>query len=340
MADQAQGNEVFLSIAIPTYNRSEFLKETLNSIIPQVVDGVEIVVSSNASTDQTDAVMQDYVNRFPFIRYVRSDINRGIDANIHRCTLESRGKYVHLMSDDDIVLPGTVAHLLDTIGRNPDAGFLFFNIQSFSGEFNENILGLSIFRADNDILFADKNKFIDYIWVFATFMSSFVFLKETWEKVSDKEKYIGTDIYLSYVLFEQLNSCTNSLFIARPSIAVRAQYTGSYRIFYAFAYQWSNLLLNRAIEIGYEKKTMRRVFNRTIILDLLARVYFIRSGRVKSRIDKQSLYYIFTSTYSFPSAWLLLYPSLVMPSKLTKLLLMMCQKIYLYLESRKQTSSA
>jgi len=338
MSSQMQDREVFLSIAIPTYNRAGFLKETLNHIIPQVVEGVEIVVSSNASTDDTDAVMQEYVNSHPFIRYVRSDVNRGIDGNIHRCTLESRGKYVHLMSDDDIVLPGTVAHLLETIKRYPEAGFLFFNIQSFSGEFSTDTLCSPIFRSENDILFSDKNRFIDYIWVFATFMSSFVFLKETWNRVENKEEYIGTDIYLSYVMFEQLNNTSHSLFIARPSIGVRAQYTGSYRIFYAFAHQWSKLLLERAPELGYDKKTMRRVFNRTIILDLLARVYFIKSRRVKSSIDKQSLYYIFSSTYSFPSAWLLLYPSLVLPSRLTKLLLMMCQKTYLFFEKRKRLS--
>src|SRR6185369_10367344 len=338
MSSQMHEADVFLSIAIPTYNRAEFLKETLNHIIPQVVDGVEIVVSSNASTDHTDVVMQDYVSRHPFIRFVRSDVNRGIDGNIHRCTLESRGKYVHLMSDDDIVLPGTVAHLLETIKKYPEAGFLFFNLQSFSGEFRTDNLCSPIFRAEKDIVFADKNKFIDYIWVFATFMSSFVFSKDTWSCVENKEKYIGTDIYLSYVMFEQLNHTTHALFIARPSIAVRAQYTGSYRIFYAFAHQWSRLLLERAIELGYDKKTMRRVFNRTIILDLVARVYFIKSRRVKSSIDKQSLQYIFASTYSFPSAWLLLYPSLVLPSKITKLLLMVCQNIYLFLEQRKRLS--
>jgi len=58
-----------LSICIPTYNRAAFLGEALDSVIRQATDEVEIVVSDNASTDNTEALVREYQARFPRIRY-------------------------------------------------------------------------------------------------------------------------------------------------------------------------------------------------------------------------------------------------------------------------------
>lgn len=63
---------VVLSVAIPTYNGSRYIRETLDSIIAQVDDiskVVEIVISDNASTDQTLEIIKDYQKKYSFIKY-------------------------------------------------------------------------------------------------------------------------------------------------------------------------------------------------------------------------------------------------------------------------------
>ncbi len=50
-----------LSICIATYNRAEYIGETLESIIPQVTDEVEIVIVDGASTDNTSSVVKHYI---------------------------------------------------------------------------------------------------------------------------------------------------------------------------------------------------------------------------------------------------------------------------------------
>src|SRR5262249_43627784 len=78
---KAETSEPLLSICIPTYNRSHFLKECLRSLFAQTFDhsAVEVIVSDNASTDDTPNVVRKYAERYPIVKYVRNETNIGAD---------------------------------------------------------------------------------------------------------------------------------------------------------------------------------------------------------------------------------------------------------------------
>jgi len=65
--------EIKLSIAIPTYNGETTIRVTLDSIVPQLEDCVEIVISDNASSDETAEIVREYRAKYPVIRYSRND---------------------------------------------------------------------------------------------------------------------------------------------------------------------------------------------------------------------------------------------------------------------------
>ena len=56
-------SSIKLSICIATFNRSEFISDTLESILTQVTSDCEVVVSDNASTDNTEEVVSQYAER-------------------------------------------------------------------------------------------------------------------------------------------------------------------------------------------------------------------------------------------------------------------------------------
>lgn len=101
-----------LSICIPTYNRAGFLRECLSSINPEELDGrVEVVVSDNASTDDTLAVLDAFQATHP-LRYIVQPENLGPDRNFDAVVAEARGEYCWLLGSDDVVQPGGVSALV------------------------------------------------------------------------------------------------------------------------------------------------------------------------------------------------------------------------------------
>lgn len=103
-----------LSICIPTYNFGEFIGETLRSIVDQATDEVEIVIVDGASTDNTKAIVQDWQQKFPGIKYRRLVRKGGIDHDLAQSVELASGEYCWLFSSDDVMRP----HALERVFRH------------------------------------------------------------------------------------------------------------------------------------------------------------------------------------------------------------------------------
>lgn len=108
-----------LTIAIPTYNRARFLKQLLTSLFEQLISEprVELIISDNASPDETPDVVKEFMQRGLRIRSIRNEENIGPDANFLQCFEQARGKYVWIFGDDDVILPGGVRQVIDHLCR-------------------------------------------------------------------------------------------------------------------------------------------------------------------------------------------------------------------------------
>jgi abequosyltransferase len=311
-------NSYLLTIAIPTYNRALSLDETLQSITQQIDDrkDIEIVISDNASTDATYEIVQKYLTQFSQIKYYKNEINKGIDYNIYKAAALSTGEYVYFLSDDDIMLPNSLNKMLSLIQEHQDIGFFYINGIGFTyNESHEKIyFKSSVIDEAKDMIFNDKNNFISFLKLQITFVSAFLFHRKSWNINTEKEQYIGTDIYLSYDLLHLLSNTHKYMYVAEPMIGVHASYTtGNYRIFYAFAYQWRKLLLEKAVQLGFDQKQMRTLFNNTIP-HLHGRIKSIKFGNTKASLDFQAFKLILRSTYDTSTFWFKLLPILMTPS--------------------------
>ena len=78
-------HQPLLSICIPTYNREKYLQECLESIIHQEgfnTEDIEIVISDNASQDNTTQLVETYKAKYPNIKYFRNVENIGAIRNV------------------------------------------------------------------------------------------------------------------------------------------------------------------------------------------------------------------------------------------------------------------
>ena len=128
-----------LSICIPTFNRSRFLQELLASLVPQLTQDplrkahAELLVSDNASTDDTAGIVPAM---HPAVRYVCNPSNVGADANFLQCLSLARGKYVWILGDDDLVMPGAIAALLSLLAQgetSEDFDLVYLSSFGFTG---------------------------------------------------------------------------------------------------------------------------------------------------------------------------------------------------------------
>ena len=91
-----------VTIGIPTYNRADgYLREALASAVGQTYPNLEIVVSDNGSTDNTEAVVKGMGDSR--IRYFRQDPSLTPNDNFNYCLEQAQGDYFLLLHDDDIV---------------------------------------------------------------------------------------------------------------------------------------------------------------------------------------------------------------------------------------------
>ncbi|MDE2490920.1 MAG: glycosyltransferase family 2 protein [Elusimicrobia bacterium] len=135
-----------LTIAVVTYNRSRFLRETLaclGALVESEGGGeTELLVCDNASTDGTRELLDEFVAEHDFARVRIGDQNRGFDGNILAAWEGARGDFVWFFADDDLLRPSAIAAVRRVIAERAPA-YIFVNYGVFSKDMTHRIDSLS-----------------------------------------------------------------------------------------------------------------------------------------------------------------------------------------------------
>lgn len=169
-----------LSICIPTYNRGDILKKALSSYLVCVGfdEDVEIIISDNCSTDNTQCICEEFVSKYPNIKYFRNEKNI-IDSNFPLALDRGSGKYLKLMNDSHIVNKDFLIYLKTCLKNEINSKCpVFF---TFGVLFNH----VKIDR----VYCHNFDDYLRYISFFVTANQLFGVWKEDWKIVKDRLKY-------------------------------------------------------------------------------------------------------------------------------------------------------
>jgi len=188
---------VQLSVCIPVFNFGAFLGETLDSILPQVVPGIEVVVVAGASTDDTPQVVASRMELCPQLRYVRLDRRGGIDADIALSVEHATGEFCWLFSGDDIMRPGALERALNWLSTGHDVLVCRHSNCDKTMRRMEDHPVLSVDQVTSVDL-ADPEQRRRYLSLAVntealfSFMSSLIIRREAWRSVPAVEQFTGS----------------------------------------------------------------------------------------------------------------------------------------------------
>lgn len=111
-----------ISVMIPVFNATEFLEETLKSVLRQDPgpDVMQIEVIDNCSMDDPESVVRKLAGQR--VGFHRQPRNVGAIENFNTCIRRARGEWIHLLHGDDTVLPGFYDHVRSAIAAHPQIG--------------------------------------------------------------------------------------------------------------------------------------------------------------------------------------------------------------------------
>ena len=109
-----------VTIGIPTYNRPEWLRQSMQSVLNQSVRDFRLLVADNASDEATREVVASF--RDDRVDYVRSTVNIGMTPNINRIIGLAETEFVNILPDDDVLYPTYLESVLAAFELHPEAG--------------------------------------------------------------------------------------------------------------------------------------------------------------------------------------------------------------------------
>ena len=245
-------NKPLLSICIPTYNRAHYLKECLNCIVCQFEDKkvysqVEIVISDNASEDNTQELIKEYQKDFSNIRYFRNSRNLWFDRNVDNVITKARGIFCWMSNDDELIEKDALKFILNIIKNNLDIGYIRID--------SNNILENKEIR-----YFKDGNDWLTNIGLTGGLLSQNIFNKKYLR--SDRQKYYD-NLWIHF-------SIALELIVDKPSILIKNVFKTAGREdfcrwavngFTIVTYTQLKKIIQKLPQQGYDKKVINKLLN-------------------------------------------------------------------------------
>jgi glycosyltransferase involved in cell wall biosynthesis len=238
-----------LTLAIPTYNRGVFLRQFLDSVRDQLDSNpqVEMIVSDNASTDETPEIIKEELHRGTRLTYIRNPENIGADGNFLQCYERASGKYVWVMGDDDVLAPYALRRIVECLSAD-EFELVYLTPFGFTGSDAPPANPSAI--QWNARIFDDPEPFVRRVHFFFAMISANIVNKDRVEAIGHEpfSKLIGSNLIHLGWIFTALRGHRKSLLLDEKLLGYRCENTGGFGICRVFgpalsevAAQWLNV---------------------------------------------------------------------------------------------------
>jgi abequosyltransferase len=296
-----------LTICIPTYNFGAYIGATLDSIINQVKDDVEVLIFDGGSNDNTENVVISKTHLIRNLRYYKQQYRGGVDRDIDSAVCMARGRYCWLISADDIVLPGSIAKILDSLIVSHDLYICehsnhTFNIKDATPYpmFTKEISGPHLF--DTRISANVKKYFESAVTSepFLGFLSTPIFKRDLWVNTHVPDDVYGTCWIVAGKLLSVLARGANVYVLYQTLLSKRT--CNESHIFTNILSQFRIMIINfpRVVELYYPEGSIGSVELRRVLRSEISLLFFLRTklAACDSTSDRMAVSCAVRSIYS------------------------------------------
>ena len=305
-----------LSIAIPTWNRAGLLKEALECLESQIrdyKDDIELIISDNASTDETPQVISDFCEKHPDYNIVtwRQKENTGYFGNFKKVRELSTGKYLWILSDDDHVEKNVISLIINEIKNNSNISVVFLDIWD-----------LNPLMKNKPAL---KGK---YTWAYllntkgykVTLISAVIFINNKKNDLEVYKKFSG-NTFLGFLFLLNAYDPSKSIIIIKGKCLETGKGEISFNVFDSFIEDlFSCFMFWDEKEIGEDTKKifinsyLKSVVHSHYINNKLKGAFNNNPDELKKLEERMNVYY-----KNYSSFWLYIFPFYYLPNSVIRL---------------------
>ena len=275
-----------LTIAIPTYNRVDSLKRSLQLALDYFYDNnVEIFISDNASTDYTKKYIESMQKKYPRLGYFCNEKNLGLDGNFLNCMKKASGEYLWMLSDDDYIVDGCKEWIFKALNELP----VFIHLNT-SGILKEGGISKPRFTEGELDIMTNRNEFLAKVGIYITFVTSMIYRTDYIREIKDIQKYYCDNLLLSHVALKTMAHKGKYIIVKKNCAAANANDKVSYDVYRTWIKEYGRLLLETAIECGFSQRVVHELlyYNyKTMILFFV--LHFRKTCRNEMGWDKSCI---------------------------------------------------
>ena len=256
---------VKVSVVIPVYNAEDYLRESLDCIVNQTIDNIEVICVDDGSADSSWDILNEYKNKYENFQIYHQE-NQGGGAARNYAMRKANGKYIYFMDADDILDTNALKEFYE-ISEDKNLDFLIFQATNYdedTGEYFDtdyylmndlyDFVGDKIFSFDDlgdhifDFSVTPWCKFYNREFVLSTnahFAEGLIFHDNIffWDIIFDAER----------MYFYRKKYYTRRLHSASSTGAGDKRYVSSIKIY--------NMIVQKFIDHGYFEKYKERLYN-------------------------------------------------------------------------------
>lgn len=275
-----KNENILLSICIPTFNRGNLLKKTIESITSQAsfieTTEIEIIISDNCSSDNTQAIAKEYSLLFPEkIKYIRNELNVGPDINFELALSRGSGLFLKLHNDNLTIRNGSLSEILKVIKATAiEKPVIFFT----NG--NNNIKGEQIKICDN------INDFVKYASFFSTWIGGFGIWRDDFLAIDNFSENAKSRLIQTDILYKILSKGKRAIILYEVYfIGMEVEKKGGYNIAEVFGQNYLKIL-KKYLHSDLIEKSVYENEKKLILLNHIIPYYF----EIENYFDKTGFF--------------------------------------------------